>query len=133
MTIEEFISNQILERQELLSKIHKIILEEDKSVEANIGMMMGREMILYNSPDSFKYGLSSVKKHISLHAMPIYCSTEIHSKYKNILQNANFQKGCVNFLDENELPLSILTSLMAECSKVDLQAIREEYLKSKKK
>lgn len=37
MTIEEFISNQILERQELLSKIHKIILEEDKSVEANIG------------------------------------------------------------------------------------------------
>lgn len=65
--------------------------------------------------------------------MPIYCSTEIHSKYKNILTKANFQKGCVNFLDENELPLSILTSLLAECSKVDLQAIREEYLKSKKK
>ncbi|MBC7438986.1 MAG: hypothetical protein H7250_03250 [Flavobacterium sp.] len=49
------------------------------------------------------------------------------------MTKANFQKGCVNFLDENELPLSILTSLLAECSKVDLQAIREEYLKSKKK
>jgi hypothetical protein len=133
MTIPEFISNQIPERQDLLGKIHEIILQEDKSVEAKVGMMMGKEMILYDSPGSFKYGLSSVKKHISLHAMPIYCSTEIHSKYKNLLPKATFQKGCVNFLDENEMPLSILTSLMTECSKIDLQAIREEYLKSKKK
>ena len=133
MTITEFINTQTPERHDLLNKIHEIILQEDTSVAAKVGMMMGKEMILYNSPGSFKYALSSVKKHISIHAMPLYCSTEIHSKYKNLLPKANFQKGCVNFKDETELPLSILTSLMAECSKVDLQAIREEYLKSKKK
>lgn len=133
MKITEFINTQIPERHDLLSTIHTIILQEDKSVAAKVGMMMGKEMILYNSPGSFKYALSSVKKHISIHAMPLYCSTEIHSKYKNLLPKANFQKGCVNFNDETELPLSILTSMMAECSKVDLQSIREEYLKSKKK
>lgn len=133
MTITEFINTQIPERHDLLSTIHTIILQEDKSVAAKVGMMMGKEMILYNSPGSFKYALSSVKKHISIHAMPLYCSTEIHSKYKNLLPKANFQKGCVNFNNETELPLSILTSLIAECSKVDLQAIREQYLKSKKK
>lgn len=133
MTVTEFINNQIPERQDLLSKIHEIILQEDKNVEAKVGMMMGKEMILYHCPASFKYGLASVKKHISLHAMPIYCSTEIHLKYKNLLPKATFQKGCVNFINENEFPLSILTSLMSECSKVNLQAIREEYLKSKKK
>ena len=133
MTINEFFSNQAPERQDLLTKIHEIILKEDKSVEANVGMMMGKVMILYNSLGSFKYGLSSVKKHISLHAMPIYYKPELHAKFKSLLSNANFQKGCVNFQDENEMPLPILTMLLLDCSKVDVLAFREEYLKSKSK
>lgn len=133
MTIDEFISNQSVERQDLLSKIHTIITEEDKSVEPKIGTMMGKEMILYNTTGIFKYGLSSVKNYISLHAMPIYASPTLHSKYKNLLSRANFQKGCVNFRDETEMPIEILRMLIADCSKVDLIAIREEYLKSRKK
>jgi hypothetical protein len=133
MTIEEFISSQSLERQDLLSKIHAIIIQEDKSVEPKIGTMMGKEMILYNTPGIFKYGLSSVKNYISLHAMPIYASTATHSKYKSLLHNAVFQKGCINFRDEKEMPLDILRMLIADCAKVDLFAIREEYLKSRKK
>ena len=133
MTIAEFISNQSPERQDLLSKIHSIIIQEDKSVEPKIGTMMGKEMILYNTPGMFKYGLSSVKNYISLHAMPIYASTAIHIKYKSLLYKAIFQKGCINFRDENEMPLEILRMLLADCSKVDLLAIREEYYKSRKK
>jgi hypothetical protein len=133
MTIVEFISKQSLERQEILSKIHTIIIQEDKSVEPKIGTMMGKEMILYNTPGIFKYGLSSVKNYISLHAMPIYASTALHSKYKSLLLKANFQKGCFNFRDETEMPLDILRMLIVDCSKIDLLAIREEYLKSRKK
>ena len=133
MTIVEFISNQSLERQDILSKIHSIIIQEDKSVEPKIGTMMGKEMILYNTPGIFKYGLSSVKNYISLHAMPIYASNTIHAKYKSLLHKANFQKGCINFRDEKEMPLEILRMLIADCSKIDLLAIREEYLKSRKK
>lgn len=133
MTILEFISNQSPERQDFLSKIHAIIIQEDKSVEPKIGTMMGKEMILYNAQGIFKYGLSSVKNYISLHAMPIYASTALHAKYKNLLHKANFQKGCINFRDEKEMPLEILSMLIADCSKVDLLAIREEYIKSRKK
>ena len=133
MTIAEFISNQSQERQNFLAKIHAIISEEDKSVDAKIGTMMRTEMILYNAPGTFKYGLSSTKKYISLHAMPIYISPTIHSKYKSLLDKANFQKGCVNFHDETEMPLEILRMLMADCSKIDVLAMREEQLKSRKK
>ena len=72
MTLQEFILNQPIDRQDILSKIHSIIITEDKTVEPKIGNMMRNEMILYNCSDNFKYGLASVKKHISLHLMPIY-------------------------------------------------------------
>jgi len=61
MTIAEFISIQPQDRQDILAKIHLLISTEDKSVESKIGTMMGKEMILYNTPGSFKYGLSSIK------------------------------------------------------------------------
>ncbi|MEP7266905.1 MAG: DUF1801 domain-containing protein [Saprospiraceae bacterium] len=133
MTIAEFILNQSPERQDILSKIHAIIIREDKTVVPKMGTMMGKEMIVYHAPGTFKYGLSSVKNYISLHAMPIYGSAELHAKYKNLLPKANFQKGCINFNDEVEMPLDILSKLIADCSKIDLIAIRNEQLKARKK
>jgi hypothetical protein len=133
MTIEQFIVTQAIERQNILSKIHHAILEVDKTVNAQVGKMMGKEMILYNAPGTFKYGLSSVKKHMSLHLMPIYCVPSLHIKYKALLPNASFQKGCINFTTEKEVPFEILKSLLVDCSKIDLIKIREDYLQSKRK
>lgn len=124
---------QEMERQNILSIIHFAILDADKTVTAQVGKMMGKEMILYNAPGTFKYGLSSVKNHMSLHLMPIYCVPTLHSKYKALLPIASFQKGCINFMTEKEIPLEILKSLLEDCSKIDLFKIREEYLNSKKK
>lgn len=132
MTIEQYITQQEFERQNILSKIHFAILDADKSVSPLIGIMMGKEMIIYNAPGTFKYGLSSVKKYISLHILPIYCVPALHSKYKELLPKASFQKGCINFTCEEEVPLEILKSLLIDCSKIDLLKIREEYLKIKK-
>jgi uncharacterized protein YdhG (YjbR/CyaY superfamily) len=133
MTIEQYISQQELERQNILSKIHGAILDADKTVTAQIGKMMGKDMIIYNAPGTFKYGLSSVKKHISLHLLPIYCVPSLNTKYKELLPDASFQKGCINFTHEEEVPFEILKSLLVECSKIDLLKIREDNLKSKKK
>lgn len=133
MTINEFISIQPQEKQDFLAKIHTTIIKEDKNVEATIGTMMRMEMILYNAPGTFKYGLANTKKYISLHALPIYMNASLHAKYQPLLPKANFQKGCINFLDEQEMPLAILRMLIVDCSKIDLLKIREEYLKSKKK
>ncbi len=133
MTIEQFISQQEIERQDLLSKIHLAILDADKTVHAQIGKMMGKEMIIYNAPGTFKYGLSNVKKYISLHLLPIYCVPSLHSKYKELLPKASFQKGCINFTNKEEVPFEILKSLLIDCAIIDLLKIREEYIKSKKK
>ena len=132
MSILEFISKQSPERQKLLKDIHEIILKADKSVSAEIEPMMGSEIIVYKH-GSFKYGLGSTKNHMSLHLLPIYVSQDLHAKYKALLKNASFQKGCINFKTEEEMPLKIVKALMADCAKIDLKAIRENQLKSKSK
>ncbi len=133
MSISEFISTQPEDRQELLSQLHEIIINKDKTVTAVIAPMMGKEMIIYNAPGTFKYGLASVKNYMSLHVLPMYGSPVIYEKYKALLKEASFQKGCINFKNKDEMPLKIVKELITDCSKIDLRALREEYLKSKSK
>ncbi len=132
MEIEVYINSQPTDRQKILLDIHKAIIENDKSVIAKVELMMGKEMIVYKGKGVMKYGLASMKKYISLHLMPIYGSITLHSKYKTLLPLANFQKGCINFNNENEMPIAIVRELIIDCSSFDLIKIREEYLKSKK-
>jgi len=133
MTIPEFISTQPAERQELLSQLHDIIIQKDKTVTPVIAPMMGKDMIIYNAPGTFKYGLASVKNYMSLHVLPMYGSPVIYEKYKALLKDASFQKGCINFNNKNEIPLKIVKELITDCSKIDLRAIREEQLKARAK
>lgn len=133
MEIPEFIAALPPERQQLITSIHEVILRADPSVTAKVGSMMGKEMILYNDPGSFKYGLASTKAYMSLHVLPIYGFPALHDKYKKLLSSANFQKGCINFKSAYEMPLKVIEQLIKDCSKIDLKAIKEEYQKSKAK
>jgi hypothetical protein len=133
MSISEFIATQPEDRQALLTQLHEIIIQKDKTVTPVIAPMMGKEMIIYNAPGSFKYGLASMKAHMSLHVLPMYMSPAIYEKYKALLKDAGFQKGCINFKSKEEIPLKIAKELITECSKIDLRAIREEQLKARKK
>ena len=132
MTIEAFIAKQLPERQDILTKINAIIIKDDTTITATIAPMMGKEMIIYNAPGTFKYGLSSMKQYMSLHVLPMYGSEKIYAKYKALLPKAAFQKGCINFKNEEELPIKIVSQLIKDCAKIDLRAIREAYLKAKK-
>ena len=133
MTIPAFIATQPAERQKLLSQLHEIIIQKDKTVTPVIAPMMGKEIIIYNAPGTFKYGLASVKNYMSLHVLPMYGSPIIYEKYKALLKDASFQKGCINFNNAAEMPLKIVKELITDCSKIDLRAIREEQLKAKAK
>jgi hypothetical protein len=133
MSISEFISTQPEERQDLLSQLHEIIIQNDNTVTPVIAPMMGKEIIIYNAPGSFKYGLASVKNYMSLHVLPMYGSTVIYEKYRVLLKDAMFQKGCINFKNKDEMPLDIIKNLIADCSKIDLRALRDKYLESKAK
>ena len=133
MTIEDHIKQQPPERQVIMRSIHQIILKNDPNVEATIGSMMGKEMIIYNQRGFFKYALASVKDHLSLHVMTIYSVSPLHAKYQQLLPDARFQKGCINFKTAAEMPLEVIEQLFAESSAIDLLAIREAHLASKKK
>ena len=132
MPITTFLSKQDETRKEILHDLHQVIISGDATIVAEIGMMMGKEMIIYKSSGVFKYALGNGKQHMSLHLMPIYCSPTLHEKYKKLLSNAAFQKGCINFKSAEEMPLKIVQSLIGDCAKVDIRAILEEY-KNKKK
>jgi hypothetical protein len=133
MSITDHLNQQVPERQPLLTAIHNLVLKHDTSVEPVVGTMMGKEMILYNDRGSFKYGLANGKEHISLHVLPIYMNTELHGKYVALLPKAKVQKGCINFKNETEMPLNIVANLISDCAPIDLVAIRQQYLDSKKK
>jgi hypothetical protein len=70
---------------------------------------------------------------MSLHVLPMYGSAKIYDKYKGLLKDAKFQKGCINFTNKDEMPLKIVKDLITDCSKIDLRVIRENLLKSKSK
>ena len=132
MEINTYLSDQPIERQNVLTDIHETIIGNDKNVIAEVGLMMGKEMIIYKVKGSMKYALASVKNHMSLHVLPIYGSTVLHAKYKALLPEANFQKGCINFINASDMPIEIIKELIIDCSAIDLLKIREEYLNSRK-
>src|ERR1035441_3340900 len=127
-----YILTQPADRQAILSDIHSIILDKDKSVISEIAPMMGKEMIVYKSNGMMKYGLAGVKNYMSFHVLPIYGSKTLFDKYKSLLNKANFQKGCINFDKGEKMPLDIVRQLISDCSKVDLVKIREDQLKERK-
>jgi hypothetical protein len=133
MTITEYINQQSPDRQPVLMGMHESILKNDSTVVAEVGKMMGKDMILYTDRAFFKYGLASVKDYMSLHCLPIYMNPPLHAKYQALLPGASIQKGCINFKNDTEMPLAITRQLIAECAPIDLVAIRQEYLNSKKK
>jgi len=133
MTVASYIAKQPVERRKLLAGIHEAITRYDKTVTAVVKPMMGKKMINYESPESFKYGLSSVKNYMSLHVMPIYGSPLLQEKYKKILPLASFQKACINFETDNEMPLDIVRLLIQDCSKIDLTAMKKHWEESKMK
>ena len=132
MTPSEYISGQDASRKDILADIHEIIINTDKTVVAEVGKMMGKEMIIYKGCKVFKYGLASVKDYMSLHVMPMYGSPVIYGKYSKLLNKAKFQKGCINFKTAGEMPLPIINELFKDCAPIDLAAMMEELKRNRK-
>lgn len=132
MTPAAYISSQPEERQAILTRIHDIIINTDKSIVAEVGTMMGKQMILYKDRQVFKYGLASVKDYMSLHLMPMYGSPVIYGKYSKLLDKAKFQKGCINFKTGDVMPLPIVKELIADCAPIDLAVLLAEMKAARK-
>ena len=62
----------------------------------------------------------------------MYGSAELYAKYKALLPQAGFQKGCINFNNSAQIPLETVKQLITDCAKIDMVKIREEQLAERK-
>ncbi len=128
----EYIAEQEPARKQLLTDIHALLLQHDKTIVPVVAPMMGKDMIIYKSNGMMKYALAAVKKYMSLHVLPMYMAPVIYDKYKTLLPKANFQKGCINFSGAAEVPLPVIRQLIEACAGIDLIKIRNEQLAARK-
>jgi hypothetical protein len=112
MTPESYIQNEPAERQALMASIHAVVVRNDKTVTPVVEPMMGKTMIIYKSNGLMKYALAGAKNYMTIHVLPIYGSKTLYDKYHQLLPKASFQKGCINFNNEEELPLAIAAQLI---------------------
>lgn len=126
MSISEFISGAPEERQLVLNALHETIMANDPTVVPVVKPMMGKEMILYEERCYMKYGLASTKNYMSLHCMPMYMNAPLYQRFEKLLPNAKFQKGCINFKDEAEMPAAVVAGIIADCSGISIAALLEK-------
>ncbi|MFI5156931.1 MAG: DUF1801 domain-containing protein [Chitinophagales bacterium] len=129
MPISDFLKKQDPSRKKVLTDLHELILQTDPGVVADVGTMMGKEMILYKEAGVFKYGLASGKDYMTLHNMCIYGSSPLHERYRKRLKDAKFQKGCINFKTEMDFPLNIANELIRECAAISMKSLYEQFRK----
>jgi hypothetical protein len=123
MTIPEFLAALPADRQQLMNELHDTIVATDPNVTCSIKPMMGKEMIMYEEGNYMKYALASAKSHMSLHCLPMYMHPELHAKYAALLPDAKFQKGCINFTDDAEMPIATVAALVADCAPINVPAM----------
>ncbi len=121
MTVKEYLNSLEPDRKAIMSKLRDFIMKHDKNIKETVEGMMGKKMLVYKVPDGiFKYGLSSVKTHMSFHSMVMYGSSErfggtgLREKYERLLPKAKFQKGCINFKNAEQMPLDIAEQFIKE-------------------
>ncbi len=127
MTPKQFLAKLDPDRKKLLTTLHEKILRHDEKVVAKVQTMMRQEMIGYCQEGVFKYGLSPVKGYMSLHLMPMYAIPALHAKFKAMLPKAKFQKGCINFKNEEQMPIGMADQLLRDCASEDYTVMIEQY------
>jgi hypothetical protein len=131
MSITEFINGAPGERQAILTALHEAIIANDPTVTPVVKPMMGKDMILYEERCYMKYGLASAKQHMSLHCLPMYMTPALFPKFEKLLPDAKFQKGCINFKDETEMPLAAIAEIITTCSAINIAEVLENREKKK--
>src|ERR1700761_8993935 len=131
MTIPEFLAGLPGDRQQLINALHETIIAGDPNVTCFIKPMMGKEMIMYEQGNYMKYALASAKSHMSLHCLPMYMNAGLHAKYAAQLPGAKFQKGCINFNDAAEMPVAIVSALIADCVPINIAQMLADRKKKK--
>jgi len=107
MNIKDFISRMTAEQQQQVNQIRGWINAHEHEVTAEMGEMMGMDMLMLKVNGEYKYGFT-LGKQLTFHNWVMYCHPEIHDQYAFHLgvPKSRVKKSCINLnpddrLDEN--------------------------------
>ena len=130
-TVEEYLAEQSLERQEALAAVRRVILENLPVGYAEVmqyGMIsyvipLARYPKTYNKQPLAYLSLAAPKRHMSLYLMGVYCDPERESwfvqRYRASGKRLDMGKSCVRFRTLEDLPLELIGEAISMTSVED--------------
>ncbi len=77
---------------------------------------MGESGVIFREEGEFKYAITEGRDRVTLHALPMYCNSAVHSRFKKLLKGTSFGKGCIRFKATSEVDLSHLAQFIQACA-----------------
>ncbi len=135
-TVEEYLAEQSLERQDALDTVRRVILE---NLPVGYEEAMQYSMIsyviplatypkTYNKQPLAYISLAAQKRHMSIYLMGVYSNTETESwfvqRYRVSGKRLDMGKACVRFRTLEDLPLDLIAETVA---RTPVEAFIESY------
>lgn len=124
-TVEEYLAEQSLERQDALAAVRRVILEnlpmgyEEVMQYSMISYVipLARYPKTYNKQPLAYISLAAQKRHMSIYLMGVYSNTETESwfvqRYRASGKRLDMGKACVRFRTLEDLPLDLIAETVA--------------------
>jgi len=94
----------------------RLIIENDPSVTGNPGLLMGEKGVVFHRGSDFAYAVTTGKTRVTLHVMAIHCQPELHARYKKLIRNGDFGKGCIRFKPDASVEQDVVAQLIRDCA-----------------
>ena len=118
---------------DVLEKLRKIILKNDKTIKQGTGGVMGNTNgFIFTQEGVFKYGVTKTKTGYSFHSMAMYANPDLRSDLISKMKKAKFQKGCVNFKSFEDFPAEVFEEHMKKSAKADFLMVINHYMQKKR-
>lgn len=119
MTPKQYLDALPADRKILISKLRDIILKSDPLVREVVSVVMGKEALVFLQGDTYKYALTSLENHMSLHSMVMYGFPALRTNFQRMMPKVKFQKGCINFKSGSQLSIPLIEKFMKEMAAVE--------------
>ena len=124
-TVEEYLAEQSLDRQEALAAVRRVILENLPEGYAEVmqyGMIsyvipLARYPKTYNKQPLAYLSLAAQKRYMSIYLMGVYCDADTESwfvqRYWDSGKRLDMGKACVRFRTLEDLPLELIAEAVS--------------------
>ncbi len=130
-TVEEYLAEQLPERQEALAEVRRVILENLPEGYAEVMQYsmisyvipLARYPKTYNKQPLAYLSLAAQKRYMSIYLMGVYCDRETESwfvqRYRDSGKRLDMGKACVRFRTLKDLPLDLVGEAVSKTSVED--------------